>query len=89
MKIFVDEEYGYRYWCWTPKQESLTGLIEDWDRLTDDERSAIFFDPTRLGGQWEQIAENGEEYSRDIYVGYLNINNADDVRLILDDANVY
>lgn len=89
MKIFVDEEYGYRYWCWTPKQESLTELVESWDRLTDDERSAIFFDPTRLGGQWERVAENDEEYSRDIYVGYLNINNADDVRLILDDANVY
>ena len=89
MKIFVDEEYGYRYWCWTPKQESLVELVEAWDALTDDERTAIFFDPTRLGGQWERVAENDEEYSVDIYSGYLNINNADDVRLILDDANVY
>lgn len=89
MKIFVDEEYGYRFWCWIPEQESMSELASIWDGLTGEDRAAFFFDPTRLGGKWTQIDEDSEEYSSNTYSGYLNINDAGDVRLIWDDANVY
>ena len=82
MKIFVDEEYGYRLWCWTPTQESMCALADHWDGMTADQRTAVFYDPTRLGGEWEEITDGKHNYTRDTYSGYLNINTADDVRLI-------
>ena len=89
MKIFVDEEYGYRYWCWTPKQDSMTQLAEDFDNMSEDDRQKVFFDPTSLGGEWTRIAEDDGEHLQDIYSGYLNINDAGDVRLVWNNANVY
>jgi len=58
MKILVEEEYGYRYWSWTPVEETMEAvdvLIEDVRSVAEVWSRIYYKDISKFGGEWEQI----------------------------------
>tara|TARA_R110002051_G_scaffold71886_4_gene130024 strand:- start:2283 stop:2621 length:339 start_codon:yes stop_codon:yes gene_type:complete len=56
MRILVDEEYGYRYWVWTPKQETVEDLLEYMTTIDEEFFDKwVFLHPSNLMGVWKQL----------------------------------
>jgi hypothetical protein len=56
MRILIEEEYGYKYWAWTPREKTSEGLLEymaTLDRDFFDE--SVFFRLSNLLGVWEEL----------------------------------
>lgn len=56
MRILIDEEYGYRYWAWTPKQKTVEDLLE-YMATIDEEffNKWVFAHPSNLTGIWNHL----------------------------------
>lgn len=59
IKILVEEEYGYRYWSWTPN-ETTFGAVENLVEATRQQpkvwRDIYFKDITKFGGEWTLLS---------------------------------
>ena len=57
MQIRVEEEYGYRYWIWTPPFEEDWEVIEWWKTNMTSEfvNEFVFYDITEIEGEWEEV----------------------------------
>lgn len=87
MKIFVEEEYGYRRWEWIPHVNHKCALQEFWDQIDEKQFADIFQDITLLGGMWREIPES-EEVSRDKYDGYAHVHELHDSYLSTEKPRV-
>ena len=59
IKILVEEEYGYRYWSWTPNEttfDAVENLVEATRRQPKVWREIYFRDITKFGGDWTLLS---------------------------------
>ena len=59
IKILVEEEYGYRYWSWTPSETTfgaVENLVEATRRQPKVWRDIYFKDITKFGGDWTLLS---------------------------------
>ena len=57
MRILIEEEYGYKYWAWTPREKTLKGLLEYMATLDRDFfDKSVFSCPSNLLGIWKQLS---------------------------------
>jgi len=93
MRIFVEEEYGYRYWAWTPDEKTM----DEVDEMFNEKRSdpvqwgrVYFHDVSRFGGTWQELKlqDNATELEEDWYFDeVLNPNNYDAIASIRYDPD--
>ena len=92
MRIFVEEEYGYRYWVWTPEEDSKEEVESSFEEKRTDSVAwgrLYFHDLKNFGGEWEQLelSENANELEEDWYFDeVLNPDNYDGMASIRYDA---
>tara|TARA_B100000900_G_C20593462_1_gene722451 strand:+ start:556 stop:894 length:339 start_codon:yes stop_codon:yes gene_type:complete len=57
MKLLIDEEFGYRYWEWTPRETTAEALLKYMETIDKD-----FFEkwvtahPSNLMGTWKELS---------------------------------
>jgi len=59
IKILVEEEYGYRYWSWTPNETTFSAvenLVEATRQQPKVWRDIYFKDITKFGGEWTLLS---------------------------------
>jgi len=59
IKILVEEEYGYRYWSWTPNETTFSAvenLVEATRQQLKVWRDIYFKDITKFGGEWTLLS---------------------------------
>ena len=59
LKILVEEEYGYRYWSWTPNETTFSAvenLVEATRQQPKVWRDIYFKDITKFGGEWTLLS---------------------------------
>jgi hypothetical protein len=85
MKIFVDEEYGYRLWCWEPVFASLDELINWWKQTMTKEYvdDFVFYDVTEIPGEWQEL-NSDEQFDPTKYDGQSSIHTSNDTFLVVD-----
>ena len=78
IKILVEEEYGYRYWSWTPSETTFTDierLVESVRQKPKIWREIYFRDISKFGGSWtllsmpEGMTEEQEDEWVDVNLG--------------------
>jgi hypothetical protein len=63
MKILVEEEYGWRYWVWTPESDDYNAVREEFETVTSKENYFCLISPrVDFGGQWDEVEH--EEWMR-------------------------
>jgi len=90
MKVFVDEEYGYRYWCWIPAHSDLDELVEWWETTMTAEYvdDFAFFDVTEIEGEWKELDRNTQP-DLDSYDAHAHIHMSDDTSLVVNEHTYY
>ena len=77
MKLLVEEEYGFKYWCWTIEgtQEEITAHFTK--VIGEKEYPDI---RNNLDGKWAEV-EWDECRARDEYDGFAHVHQSDDSTL--------
>lgn len=92
LKILVEEEYGYRYWCWTPVEESEEALTSVFEAARKDPKvwNGLYFkDLSKFGGDWKEIkVPEGltEEEEDDFFAVMLEVTNYNGMATIREDG---
>ncbi len=84
MKILVEEEYGYRYWVWTPMSDVFDIVLEEFKSTTGAERYYCTSPKMDFDGYWEEVSfdEWGSMYDRGEYDAYAHIHETNDSNII-------
>ena len=81
MKLLIDEEFGYRYWEWTPREETAEALLEYMRTINKDFfKKWVTAHPSNLMGVWKELflPEQASKEEEDMYFGeVLNYKNYD------------
>jgi hypothetical protein len=97
MRLLIEEDFGYRYWAWSPQQKTVPDLLNYWRNLDPNFfDSLVFANPTTLVGIWQELklpmGANEEEetwfyqeiLNRENYDGFGHIHNFCDSHLELN-----
>jgi len=95
MKIFVEEEYGYRYWLWTPEEKTMQEVEEMFNEKRRDSVQwgrVYFHDLSKFGGDWEELKIQDSDIEDDDHIDeILNPDNYDgmaSIRYDPDDSRI-
>jgi hypothetical protein len=86
MKIFIEEEYGYRYWIWTI-EKTKSEMISWWSEL--ETVIPFFYDPSKSlpFGDFEHLSEPPLDTQEDVH--YIHLHEDCDSYMRLAGENYY
>ncbi len=81
MKLLIDEEFGYRYWQWTPRETTAEALLKYMGTIDKDFfKKWVTAHPSNLMGTWKELVlpDNATKQEEDEYFDeVLNYENYD------------